>query len=83
MRKTGRKLAAFSLAAVMVMSMAACGKKTEAPVDTTAATTAGETTTAAETEAPDSENQQAAIVVIGAGGAGMTAAIQALSLIHI
>lgn len=78
MRKTGKKLAAFTLAAAMVLSMAACGKKAEAPVDTTAATTAEETTTAAKTEAPASENQQADIVVIGAGGAGMTAAIQAV-----
>lgn len=79
MRKTGRKLAAFTLAATMVLSMAACSKKAEAPVDTTAATTtAAEETTVAETEAPATENQQADIVVIGAGGAGMTAAIQAV-----
>lgn len=83
MRSTGRKLAASVLAAAMVFSMAACGeKKTDATVETTETTTVAETT-ALETEAPTSEaskpeSQHADIVVIGAGGAGMTAAIQAV-----
>lgn len=81
MKKTGKKLAASALALTMVLSLAACGgKKTEAPADTTTATTTATTaaTTEAETEATKTENQQADIVVIGAGGAGMTAAIQAV-----
>ena len=88
MRKSGRKLMAAGLAAAMVLSMAACGGKaadattaaqteaettTEAPKETTAPET-----TAAEAEAPKEENIQADIVVIGGGGAGMTAAIQAV-----
>lgn len=83
MRKSGRKLVSAALAAAMVLSLAACGGKT---ADTTTAATEGttvaETTTAAETEteteAAETETQQADIVVIGAGGAGMTAAIQAV-----
>ena len=83
MRKSGRKLMSVAVAAAMVLSLAACGGKTADT--TTAATTeaATEATTAAEsteaeTEAAKAENQQADIVVIGAGGAGMTAAIQAV-----
>lgn len=81
MKKTSRKLAALAMAAAMVVSMAGCGSK---PEETTAApTTAAQTTeaetTAEETTAPEAtENKQADIVVIGAGGAGMTAAIQAV-----
>ena len=74
-----------ALAAAMVLSLAACGSQsadTTTAAETTAATTAAETTaqetTEAETEAAAGENQQADIVVIGAGGAGMTAAIQAV-----
>lgn len=81
MRKSGRKLVSVAVAAAMVLSLAACGGKT---ADTT--TAASETTTAAETTAAETEAetdaaaeaQQADIVVIGAGGAGMTAAIQAV-----
>lgn len=74
MRKTGKKIMSSVLALTMMLSLAACGKKAaEAPADTTEATLAE--TTAAETGA--GENKQADIVVIGAGGAGMTAAIQA------
>lgn len=84
MRKSGKKLVSAVMAAAMVLSLAACGGKT---ADTTtaateaatteAATTEAETTAAEETE-PAGESQQADIVVIGAGGAGMTAAIQAV-----
>lgn len=45
---------------------------------TTAAETTVEETTAAEAEPKTEENQQADIVVIGGGGAGMTAAIEAV-----
>lgn len=84
MRKSGKKLVSAVMAAAMVLSLAACGGKT---ADTTtaateaatteSATTEAETTAAEETE-PAGESQQADIVVIGAGGAGMTAAIQAV-----
>lgn len=81
MRRTGKKLLASALAAAMVLSLAACGSK-EADTTTEATTTAAETTTEAATEAETdgaaAESQQADIVVIGAGGAGMTAAIQAV-----
>ena len=84
MRKSGKKLASVMMAAAMVLSLAACSSQsttettpaetaTEASKETTA-----EETTEAETEAPAEENQQADIVVIGGGGAGMTAAIQAV-----
>lgn len=82
MRKSGRKLVSVAVAAAMVLSLAACGGKTaDTTTAATEATTAEETTTAAETEAETdaaAEAQQADIVVIGAGGAGMTAAIQAV-----
>lgn len=86
MRKSGRKLVSVVMAAVMAVSMTACGGKTAdtttaapAAETTEAATTAEETTEAeAEAEAETAESQQADIVVIGAGGAGMTAAIQAV-----
>ena len=85
MRRSGKKLMSAALAAAMVLSLAACGSQsadTTTAAETTAATTAAETTaqetTEAETEAAAGENQQADIVVIGAGGAGMTAAIQAV-----
>ncbi len=83
MRKSTRKVVSAITAAAMVLSLAACGGK--GSEETTAATTAAETTSAeAATEAPteaqepEEKNQQADIVVIGAGGAGMTAAIQAV-----
>lgn len=82
MRKSGKKLVSAIMAAAMVMSLAGCGGNK--PAETTAATTAAteaettkeETTEAAKEET--AESQQADIVVIGAGGAGMTAAIQAV-----
>lgn len=78
MRKTGRKLAASVLTAFMVLSMAACGsKKTDAPAETTETATVYETANAVE-GISDLEVKNADIVVIGAGGAGMTAAIQAV-----
>ena len=80
MKKTGRKLVSAAVAAAMVLSLAACGGKT---ADTTTAaaeatTEASAETTEVATEAAKAENEQADIVVIGAGGAGMTAAIQAV-----
>lgn len=85
MKKTGKKVLAAVMAAAMLMSMAGCGSSQETAADTTAAetTTAAQVETTAEeaeeTEAPETEAEemQADIVVIGAGGAGMTAAIQA------
>ena len=48
-----KKILSLALVLVMVLGLAACGSKTEAPAATTAAATeAGETTAAAETEAP-------------------------------
>lgn len=83
MKKSGKKLMAAVMAAAMVVSMAACGGQsaTETTVAETTTEAAKETeaeTTEAETEAPKEENVQADIVVIGGGGAGMTAAIQAV-----
>ena len=75
------------LTAAMVLSMAGCSSQpaqstnaetTTAAAETTAAETTAAETTAAETEAEKTESMQADIVVIGAGGAGMTAAIQAV-----
>ncbi|MFR5601642.1 MAG: flavocytochrome c [Lachnospiraceae bacterium] len=81
MKKSGKQLAALAMAAAMVVSMTACGSK-EADATTAAAesTTAATTAAVEETTAPAEETaaQQADIVVIGAGGAGMTAAIQAV-----
>ncbi len=81
MRRSGKKLISVLLAAAMVLSLAGCGSK-KADATTAAATEAASTeaTTAAEetTGAETAESQQADIVVIGAGGAGMTAAIQAV-----
>jgi len=89
MRKSGRKLASTVLAAAMVLSLAACGGQsadatTAAGTTTEAAsaqTTQAETTQEETAEAEPEEAgdaRQADIVVIGAGGAGMTAAIQAV-----
>ena len=89
MRKSGRKLMSAALAAAMTLSLAACGSQsadTTTAAQTEAATTAAaaeaettvQETAEEETEAAAGENQQADIVVIGAGGAGMTAAIQAV-----
>ena len=81
MRKSGKKLVSAVMAAAMVLSLAACGGSKTADTttaETTAAATTAAETTAAETEAAKTEAQQADIVVIGAGGAGMTAAIQAV-----
>ncbi len=87
MKKTGKKLLSAAMAATMALSLAACGGTAEtAAVEaateaaTEATTAAAEPTTeAAESEAAaEAEPMQADIVVIGAGGAGMTAAIQAV-----
>lgn len=81
MKKSSKRLLALSMSAAMMLSLAGCQAKTTevAPETTTAAaTTVAETTKAAETTAPAAESMQADIVVIGAGGAGMTAAIQAM-----
>ena len=80
MRKTGKKLVSVAMTVAMVASLTACGGNKAA--ETTAVETTAEATTEAateaETKAETAENQQADIVVIGAGGAGMTAAIQAV-----
>ncbi len=87
MRKHGKKLLSAVMAAAMALSLAACGSQTADT--TTAAATSAETSAAPatteaaaeETKAAEAENteaMQADIVVIGAGGAGMTAAIQAM-----
>ena len=47
-----KKILSLALVLVMVLGLAACGSKTEAPAATTAAAEAGETTAAAETQAP-------------------------------
>lgn len=87
MRKSGKKLVSAALTAALALSLAACGGQaadaTTAAETTTEAPSQEETTaqetTEAETQAEETEdNQQADIVVIGAGGAGMTAAIQAV-----
>ncbi len=90
MRKSGKKLVSAAMAAVMALSLAACGgqsanattaaETTEETTqeETTAEETTAEETTEAEPEKTDSDARQADIVVIGAGGAGMTAAIQAV-----
>ena len=87
MKKSGKKLMSAVLTAAMVLSMAGCSSQpaqstnaetTTAAAETTAAETTAAETTAAETEAEKTESMQADIVVIGAGGAGMTAAIQAV-----
>ncbi|MCI8607628.1 MAG: flavocytochrome c [Hungatella sp.] len=87
MRKSGRKLVSAALTAAMALSLAACGGQaadaTTAAETTTEAASQEETTaqetTEEETQAEEpADNQQADIVVIGAGGAGMTAAIQAV-----
>lgn len=82
MKKTSKKLLSMALAASMVLSMTACGSKpaeTEAAKAEAATEAATEAAAEAETEeAKEAEALQADIVVIGAGGAGMTAAIQAV-----
>ncbi len=87
MRKSGRKLMSAVLTAAMVLSVAGCSSQpaqspsaetTTTAAETTAADTTEAETTAAETEAEKTGTMQADIVVIGAGGAGMTAAIQAV-----
>ena len=75
------------LTAAMVLSVAGCSSQpaqspsaetTTTAAETTAAETTEAETTAAETEAEKTGAVQADIVVIGGGGAGMTAAIQAV-----
>lgn len=91
MRKCGRKLVSVITAAAMVLSLAACSSnqaetaaatEKETAAESVAEESSGEENTEAK-EATDTEteatgHQQADIVVIGAGGAGMTAAIQAV-----
>ena len=84
MKKGLKQLAALGMAALMAGSLAACSNGSLTATGTQAAgaaTQAAETTAAGteETTAETTENKdlQADIVVIGAGGAGMTAAIQA------
>ena len=89
MRKCGRKLVSVITAAAMVLSLAACSSnqaetaaatEKETAAESVAEESSGEENTEAK-EATDTEttgHQQADIVVIGAGGAGMTAASQAV-----
>lgn len=85
MKKTKTKWLCTALAAAMTVSLAGCSTGKPADVTTAETTTTASQTTAAETteaeskeEPAGSEGVQADIVVIGAGGAGMTAAIQAV-----
>lgn len=82
MRRSGKKLVSVMMAAAMVLSLAACGGKdagtTTAAETTAAGTTAAETAAEITEAAEETANKQADIIVIGAGGAGMTAAIQAV-----
>lgn len=77
MRKT---LSVLTAAALITASLAGCSPS--GPADSATAATSLETadgeTTAAQTTVGTGESMQADIVVIGAGGAGMTAAIQAV-----
>ena len=75
MKKSGKKLASAVMVAVMALSLAACGSK-QADVTTAAQTVTEEPATVE--EIAEADTQQADIVIIGAGGAGMTAAIQAV-----
>lgn len=74
-----KMLSVFTAAALITATLAGCSSK---PADTAAPTAAGTTaeSTAEQTTAADNtaDAMQADIVVIGAGGAGMTAAIQAV-----
>ncbi|MBQ1930851.1 MAG: flavocytochrome c, partial [Lachnospiraceae bacterium] len=73
-----KKVVSFLLIAAMALSMIGCGgaadTTTEAPETTKAPV---ETTAPAETEAPAAD-LNCEIVVVGAGGAGMVAALQAV-----
>ena len=73
-----KKVVSFLLIAAMALSMIGCGNgadtTTEAPETTKAPV---ETTAPAETEAPAAD-LNCEIVVVGAGGAGMVAALQAV-----
>lgn len=81
MRKSEEKLLSVVMAAAIALSLTACSTNSAATT-TAAETTVAETTVAEASieaaEAVQAENVQADIVVIGAGGAGMTAAIQAV-----
>ena len=63
-----KKLAMLLVAIMTLASFTGCSSKEQTPADTTTTDSAEQTT---------DNTQQADIVVIGAGGAGMTAAIQA------
>lgn len=83
MKKSGKKLLSAIMAATMAVSLAGCSSSKTADTTTVAAeaSTSAETTEKETKEADDATSgtsQQADIVVIGAGGAGMTAAIQAV-----
>lgn len=83
MKKSGKKLLSAIMAATMAVSLAGCSSSKTADTTTAAseASASAETTEKETKEADDATtatSQQADIVVIGAGGAGMTAAIQAV-----
>lgn len=83
MRKSTKKVVSMLMAAALAISLAGCSSSKTADTTTAAEpTTTSEQTTAVDSTEEDKkstlESQQADIVVIGAGGAGMTAAIQAV-----
>lgn len=83
MKKSGKKLLSAIMAATMAVSLAGCSSSKTADTTTAASeASASAETTEKETKETDdattATSQQADIVVIGAGGAGMTAAIQAV-----
>lgn len=76
MRRSAKKLISAALAATMLFSLTACAKKD--PILMTGVEPGEEEETVAEGDIQPEKEWQADIVVIGAGGAGMTAAIQAV-----
>ena len=83
MKKSGKKLLSAIMAATMAVSLAGCSSSKTADTTTAASeASASAETTEKETKETDdattATSQQADIVVIGAGGAGMTPAIQAV-----
>ena len=78
--KQTKRLLALLLSAAMVLAFAACSSESapeeETPAETPSEETPAEETPAEETPAETPLTTEADIVVIGAGGAGMTAAIK-------
>lgn len=82
MRKSGKKLVSAVMAAAMVLSLAHAGGQDSRHNNCSNRSSHYRSSYRGETNCrgtePAGESQQADIVVIGAGGAGMTAAIQAV-----